>query len=273
MVAVVSPSRARAFRNVRDALLHKLKSDDGLFALGAAVARVVQLASSDDEAPQELAHYVLSDVALTQKILRLANTVTYRRVANAPVTTISRAIFLLGFDNVKTSALALLLVDSLASHQHAESVRAELVLALRASLLGRELARRSPHPAAEEAAIAALFKNLGRLLVASHEHRALTDIDILVAAGEHNTAQASAEILGCSFDTLAATVLAEWNIPPAIVQALHALRQGRQRQAADTLRRRAQSRRRQAARHLRRGEQGHARTVRRPKADRRRRCR
>mgnify|MGYP002652690459 CR=1 FL=1 len=40
--------------------------------IGAAIARVVELASSDDQGTHDLAYFVLSDVALTQRILRLS---------------------------------------------------------------------------------------------------------------------------------------------------------------------------------------------------------
>ncbi|MGH8806566.1 MAG: HDOD domain-containing protein, partial [Noviherbaspirillum sp.] len=136
-------------------------------------------------------------------------------------TTVSKAIFLLGFDTVKTSALAMLLVDGL-SRQHANSVRNELAHALRAGVFGRELARRSQYPDAEEAAIASLFKNIGRLLVAAHDHQIYTEITRLVESGSHTPVQASIEMLGCSFESLADAILREWNIPEPIVQALGA---------------------------------------------------
>jgi hypothetical protein len=130
-------------RRVRTILLNKVCGDEDMFALGSSVGRVVQMASSDDQGTHDLAYYVLSDVALTQRILRLANTVKYRTAAGSSVTTVSRAIALLGFDNVKTTALAMLLVDALASSAHAHSVRVELEASLCASLVGREMARHS----------------------------------------------------------------------------------------------------------------------------------
>ncbi|SFF68266.1 HD-like signal output (HDOD) domain, no enzymatic activity [Duganella sp. CF458] len=208
-------------RPVRAYLLKKLCSDDeGLFALGVSIARVVQMADSDDQGTQSLAYHVLSDVALTQKILRLANTPQYRQASGAPVTTISHAISLLGFDNVKTTALAMLLVDTMANSKHAQSVRVELEAALCASLVGRELARYSPYQKAEEAAIGALFKNLGPLLIASREHDRFREINALVVAGEHSQGQASQMILGSTYDTLTATVLREWKIPDVIIRSL-----------------------------------------------------
>lgn len=203
----------------RDRLLQKISQETDLPALGSSVSRVVQMASSDDEAVRNLAHFILSDVALTQKILRIANTVFYRSASSTPVTTVSKAIFLLGFETVKTNALAMLLVDRMSS-RHAQSVRTELNHALCASIVGREMARRSQFKDAEEAAIAALFKNIGRLLVAAHDHKLYMKIAAMVDAGTHTQAQASAEILGCTFDSIAEAVLKEWNIPDSIVQAL-----------------------------------------------------
>ncbi|VXC13989.1 Predicted signal transduction protein [Massilia sp. 9I] len=208
-----------ATRRVRAALMHKVCGDEEMFALGASIARVVEMASSDDQGTHDLAYYVVSDPALTQRILRLSNTIQYRTASSTPVTTISRAISLLGFDNVKTTALAMLLVDALASCEHAGSVRVELEAALCASLVGREMARHSFFQGAEEAAICALFKNLAPLLVASHEHDRYREISALVAGGKHTVGQASQMILGCSYDALAQAVLAEWKIPDVIVRA------------------------------------------------------
>lgn len=230
-VAFTFPTNYGEVSSVRDSMIQRFSENVELLALGGAVSRVVQLASSDDEATQSLAYYVLSDVALTQKILRLSNTVCYRTAAGQPVTTISRAIFLLGFDTVKTTALAMLLVDGLANKKHATSIRLELLTALCSSLVGRELARRSQYQAAEEASIAALFKNLGRLLVASHEHECYKEIIELTSGGFLTQAQSSAQVLGCSFDLLAESVLQEWKIPEAIIHALGALPAGMQKAA------------------------------------------
>ena len=212
-----------ATRRVRAALMHKVCGDEEMFALGASIARVVEMASSDDRGTHDLAYYVVSDPALTQRILRLSNTIQYRTISGTAVTTISRAISLLGFDNVKTTALAMLLVDALGSSEHVGSVRLELEAALCASLVGREMARHSFYQGAEEAAICALFKNIGPLLVASHEHDRYREIGALVQGGKHTLGQASQMILGASYDMLSQAVLAEWKIPDVIVRAQVAL--------------------------------------------------
>jgi HD-like signal output (HDOD) protein len=233
MANATPPATPNESRKVRASLMNKVCGDEDMFALGTSVARVVQMASSDDQGTHDLAYYVLSDVALTQRILRLSNTATYRTASGTSVTTISRAISLLGFDNVKTTALAMLLVDALSNSTHAQSVRVELEAALCASLVGREMARHSFYQGAEEASIGALFKNLGPLLVASHEHERYREINGLMQGGKHTMGQASQMILGCSYDALSEAVLAEWKIPDVIVRSLSALPAGPQKVAAN----------------------------------------
>ncbi len=233
-MASTPPSQpgASETRKVRASLMNKVCGDEDMFALGASVAQVVQMASSDDQGTHELAYYVLSDPALTQRILRLSNTAQYRTASGTNVTTISRAVSLLGFDNVKTCALAMLLVDALSNSAHEQSVRVELMAALCASLVGRIMARHSPYQGAEEASIGALFKNLGPLLVASHEHERYREINALANSGQHTMAQASQMILGCSYDTLSEAVMGEWKIPDVIVRSLAPLPPGTLKVAA-----------------------------------------
>lgn len=209
----------------RRQLLQKIQEDPALPALGSSVSQVVQIASSNHEAVHSLANFILSDVALTQKILSMANTAGYRTASGAPVTTISKAIFLLGFDAVKTIALTMLLVEGMTG-KSAQSVRRELVQALGASLVGRELARRSMFKDAEEAAVVGLFKNLGRLLVVMHDQTSYDEIMAMSATGAASPAQAAMQVLGCGFDSLAESVLRQWQIPATIVKALAPLPAG-----------------------------------------------
>ena len=212
-------------RAARDRLLWQVTQGSELPALGASVSEVVRMASAQDDSVRELASFLLNDVALTQKMLRLANTVSYRTAGGMPVTTISRAIFLLGFETVKTSALAMLLVDGMKGKK-GQSVRNELSLALCASVFGRAMARRAPFKDAEEAAVAALFKNLGRVMVAAHDHLLYSRIAGLAESDGLSQSQASARILGASFDDLTEAALRAWNMPDSLVHALAPLPSG-----------------------------------------------
>ena len=203
----------------KDKLVAAICNDPDLPALGSSISSVVQLSSSDDESIRQLAYLVLSDVSLTQKILRLSNSVTFRAASGQVVTSISRAIFLLGFNTVKTCALAMILVEAM-SGKKAECVHIELTKALAASMVGCELAKRSYFKDAEEIAIAALFKNIGRLLIASHDHTLYQKMMDLIESGTHTEAEASLEILDFNLESFTETILQEWDIPASIIRSV-----------------------------------------------------
>ncbi|MFZ6751917.1 HDOD domain-containing protein [Undibacterium sp. Dicai25W] len=213
----------------RERLLRKINDESDLPTLGAAIAKVVEITSSGEDSVSKLAHFILADVGLTQKILRLSNTVQYRTTSGAAVTTISRSIFLLGFDTVKTSAMAMLLVDFFKDKAQAVSVRKELVRSLCASIIGREMSQRGRFPDGEEAAVAALFKNIGRVLVASFDHQLYSQIQKVSEGAESTSDEASLLLLGCSFERFGEMALQEWKIPDAIVQSMGPLANGEQK--------------------------------------------
>ncbi len=214
-----STAGGNSMLSTKDRLLEAVNNDPDLPALGSSISRIVQLSSSDEESIRKLAYYVLSDVSLTQKILRLSNSVTFRASSSKVVTSITKAIFLLGFNTVKTCALALLLVDGM-SGKRAEHVRTELIYALAASMVGRELAKYSCFKDAEEIAVAALFKNIGRLLLAAYDQDQYQEMMTLIKQGSHTPEQASMKVLNFSLDKFAETILEQWDIPSSIIQAL-----------------------------------------------------
>ena len=223
--------QAHVPETARDRLLAKIKEDKALPTLGAAISKVVEITSSGEDSVAALAHFVLADVGLTQKILRLSNTIHYRAVAGVPVTTISRAIFLLGFNAVKSSAMAMLLVDCFKDKQQAQSVRKELVHSLSASIMARELSQLSRYPDAEEVAVAALFKNIARVLVASFDHLLYRQIQVKTAADPSAADNVVKALLGCSYERFGESVLQEWQIPDSIVSAMAPLHGGEQKKA------------------------------------------
>lgn len=211
----------------RDRILEQVRADQNLPTLGVAIAKVVEMTSSGEDSIANLAHFILSDVALTQRVLRLSNTVNYRTASGIAVTTISRAIFLLGFDTIKANALASLLVDGFRNQDQALAVRKELMLALCASVAAREIAKSSHHAGHEEAAVAALFKNIGRILVASFDHQLYDQIQSQSQANTLGNAASASDpcmrLLGSSFERLGAQVLHDWKIPDTIIHALQAV--------------------------------------------------
>ncbi|TAK91546.1 MAG: HDOD domain-containing protein [Burkholderiaceae bacterium] len=218
--ATLSPQTVDEPGKRKARLLARIDNSRSLPTLGASIARIVQTASSDDEATNKLAGLVLSDAGLTQKVLHLANTVYFRAGNQIPVTTVSRAILVLGFETVKTSALALLLVEKLGNAAQAQQVKRELLRGLMASCAGREAIAGNKFADAEEAVVAALFRNLGQVLVATHDYELYEEIRKLAQQAGITDNQAAMRMLGFDYYNLTCQVMQQWSLPDTLIGAL-----------------------------------------------------
>lgn len=205
------PAPAQALESMLDAM----RAHGGLPSVGHTLARLTRLLESDDDAVQVLADVILSDVALTQRLLKIANTIPYRAGPQS-VTTVTRAIMLLGFDQVRLTAMSVVLVEGLLGDRVGD-LRDEFHQSLLAGSLARELLAGRE---AEEAAIAAMFRSVGRMLVAvfaPQAHAAIRAACVNEKLTEHAAAR---RVLGKSYDELTEQMLREWRLPDRLISAV-----------------------------------------------------
>lgn len=87
------------------------------------MARIQRVANSEDDSISDLTHEILKDVALTNKLLRLVNSVHYAHASRGTISTVSRAVSLVGFNAVRNMALSLVLLDHMEDKAHASQMR------------------------------------------------------------------------------------------------------------------------------------------------------
>jgi HD-like signal output (HDOD) protein len=203
-----------------DYLLRRMRQKPDFPALAESVSRIQALSHADHESLARVCDEILKDLAFTQKLLRLVNAARYRHAGADPVSTVSRAVMLMGLGGVRNVALSMALVDHMPDKAHARHLRAGFLKAVMAGAVARELC---PDPRwAEEAFLAGLMRHLGRLLVAYYlpedEAQVQARWQAAQAAGEVTTLDAvSRQVLGVSFDDLGVAVGAQWGLAPALL--------------------------------------------------------
>lgn len=208
----------------RDLILEEMGQVKDLPALGQSIANIIALSMSETKAVQEVTSFVLSDPALTQKILQLANSAHYRNHTGLPITTVSRAIILLGLNTIQTSALAMTMAEHIGNAEQSHAVRTELVKSFYASTIAREINKNKPsRKGAEDAVIAALFSNLGELMTAAYAYDKYVRIADHAAQESLSFDKAALAILGCSFAYITEKMLHKWDIPESIIKATQPL--------------------------------------------------
>lgn len=139
---------------------------------------LTRLTASVDTSVTELSNIILKDYGLTSKVLKLVNSVHYMRFGE--VTTISRAILLLGLENIKNMAVTMSLFEKLQNAQSPYLIGL-LTKAIYAALIGQALSTTMAYPSPEEGFLGTLFGFLGEILTAYYapnrygEIREITD--------------------------------------------------------------------------------------------------
>src|SRR3954469_14036646 len=122
-----------------EALLDQLGRHPELAGLGIAVTHIVKLVDRSESALPELKQAIMAEPFIAQKLLRAAN-VAIARCGTAPVTTLSKAIVVLGLEQVRTLALSTLLLSRVRNMSQAVQLAGEFATLIYASTLAREIA-------------------------------------------------------------------------------------------------------------------------------------
>lgn len=184
-------------------------------SLSASLARIVESMHGDGADDEQLANVVLSDFALSQKVLRLANSPMYSAFGN--VTTISMAVYVLGTEAVGHLAMGLKLLDNLGLAAQGEQARDELSKAVTAGAVARSVASDVSAKDGEEVAVAALMRSLGKLLVCFYlpeQHAAVQ----AAQPGVDNEDAEALRVLGLSYSDIAAHMAQAWKLPEELAQ-------------------------------------------------------
>lgn len=193
-------------------------------ALCATVKMLDKLSQDDNTSLSELGKAIMHDHGLTSRILRVSNSVTYNR-SGVPVTTMSKAVVLLGFNALKQICITAKLVDSLLkSHDISQSVYERLLglmaQSLHAAMLSKMMLKGYDDKTQEEAYIASLLFNLGECAFWGMGGPITQKLDEKLNQPGVDENEAIRELLGTSFDKISSALAAAWNMGPLLQVAL-----------------------------------------------------
>ncbi|HXU92910.1 MAG TPA: HDOD domain-containing protein [Gallionella sp.] len=226
-MSAAAEGEQRKAHSTLEFLLRRMRSKNDFPALSNVISEINRIVSSDSESPNKLARVILQDFALTNKLLRLVNTVTYGQFGGN-INTISKAVVILGFETVRNIAMTLILLEFMQNKSQSARLTDEVVLAIFAGLVAAQLSTGEHVRDAEEAMVCSMFHNLGRMLVIFYFFEESEEIRRLVAQGE-NEERAAFKVLGISFPELGLGVARTWNFPSRLLAGMRKLAAGKVR--------------------------------------------
>jgi len=216
-----------------DFLLRRMRHKSDFPALSEAISTINRLAASDQESVSSLSNTILKDVALTNKLMRLVNSAFYKQAGGGTISTISRAVMILGFGTVRSIATSLILMEHLQNKGQATQLREEFVRAIMSGILARDMARKGMVKDFEEAFICSMFHNLGRMLACYYFPDETVEIRKHLAQQGGSEAAASARVLGISYEELGIGVARSWGFPDSMVGSMRRLPDGSVKKSAN----------------------------------------
>jgi len=211
---------AAAGHGTLDFLLRRMRHKGDFPALSDSVGRIQRVATSETESLASLSAEILKDVALTNKLLRMVNTAHFSASGGA-VSTVSRAVALVGFAGIRNMALSLVLLEHMRDKSHAHQLKDEFMHALMAGTLADALAPNARD--GEEAFLGSMFQNLGRLLTEYYFPEEALQIRQQLPAGDVAAAAreaAAARVLGIGFEELGIGIARSWGLPDNLQRAM-----------------------------------------------------
>ncbi len=213
--------KARPKMDAKEAIVHgtvafvmkRIERKGDFPAVSKTLAEVNQLTSDNSQSPiSRLSAVVLRDYALTNRLLKLANSSYYAR-STGNVKSVSDAINLLGIEQVRLTCNGLTCFGHFAGRKQDARLREESICAFIAGLLARHLATQAGVKESESAFLAGMLHHLGRMLALYYFPDDYEEIEDLISRGA-TPEEAARSVLGIGLAEMGHAVGELWGLPP-----------------------------------------------------------
>jgi len=202
----------------------KHKSDFPAFS--ASILEINNKASSTSNvSAPELANTILKDYALTNKLLKLANSAFYRQIKGG-VSDINKAVVLLGFEQVRLASSSLMLFNHFGDNSSAIELRDAMIKSFMSGIIARDIAIQEGIKKEETGFLCSMFHNLGKNLTIYYFPEEYEEIKNQISQKNIDMQHSALDILGISFDELGVSVAREWKFPESIIYSMRSLPDG-----------------------------------------------
>ena len=207
-------------------LLRRMKYKSDFPAFSECVIEVNEKTSTDSNASaRELAKVILKDYSLTSKLLKLANSSFYG-VGDKGITSISQAVVILGFEQVRLTASSMMLFTQMRGKSATEELTDSMIRSFMSGIIAMELAVQAKMQKTEVGFICAMFHSLGRNLTIYYFPEEYAEIKALMERNGLDMHSAAHAVLGISLDELGVSVARYWKFPENIIYSMRSLPEG-----------------------------------------------
>lgn len=219
MNAIINTGSGNADKTM-EMLWTRVRQRGDLPGFSKVVSAIIGAMRGEDDREFNMTKTVLQDPALTQKVLRLANSAMYS-VFGQGINTVSKAVIVLGTEAIGHLALGLKLIDGLSSaSSESASARAEMEKSVLAGHIARQVTSSASTRDSEEAVVCAMLHTLGHMMTTFYLPDRWQQVQARMAENGVDESQAARDILGLALEDVGRLVAQQWGLPPGLIDTL-----------------------------------------------------
>ncbi|WP_438969865.1 HDOD domain-containing protein [Methylophaga sp.] len=188
----------------------KQLSDDDMPVFSGTVSSVTDAVNSERTSASDVARIVLKDASLTTRLLKVSNSFHFNPTKQQ-INTVSRAVMVIGFDQVRALTLSMVLVDNLGKGQNRQKLVEEMGMAFHAATQAQELAVKVKAKNPEDIFVATLLSRLGQMAFWAFADESADALQAALDSGVTET-DAESEILGFPLISLTRGLSKSWSL-------------------------------------------------------------
>jgi len=203
---------------IKKKIVRMLKSSGTeLPTLSVIVDNILQAASDDSTTTEDLAKIVSFDQGLTNKLLRLSNTIYYGQ--KTQVDSIKRAINVIGFDEIIGITLGMSMLSSFADKNEGLSLdmKALWIHAIGCATAAKEIANRTNPAIAKKIFIPALLHDMGKVIFSIYFKDLYKQVREAAIEGKQPLYRIETQFMGLDHAVLSGLLMKRWKFPENIL--------------------------------------------------------
>ena len=191
------------------------KKDSDLPTLPVVIDRIISVASDEKTTAEDLADVISYDQGMTNKLLKLANSIYYAQ--KTKVETIKRSISVIGFDEIIGIALGMGILSSFTDKSGLSlDMKALWIHGIGVATVSKDLAKRTNPGIANKIFIPALLHDMGKVIFSIYFKDEYRKVRQLAMEIKKPLYFAENELFKLDHAILSALLMKRWNFPQTI---------------------------------------------------------
>ncbi len=200
------------------ALKQHFSKNNDFPVMGNSISQIMQVTNENGGA-RKLSDIILRDQSLTSKILSIVNSSSYNQFGGE-ISTVSRAVVILGIDQIQSLSLSIMVFDKLNKGPMAMTLKSFACQSFLSAFFAKKLVEDIKSINYEEAFLASMFHNLGKQVTLYFFPDKYNEVSNLILENDLEEDAACAKVFGLDFAGIGQYFAIELKLPKNIIHGI-----------------------------------------------------